>query len=282
MTLTAIAALAVGGLAGLGVFLVVRGTVAARPDLAAALDHLHPVIRATHRGLAAALAERIRVPAEELRLLGQSTERYVVEKILFAFTGLLVPAMVSAALAMLGWGLTWYLPVVVSIAMAIGFFFLADVNVRQKATAAREDFRRAIAVYLSLVALVRYSGAGAVESLERAATIGTGWVFERIRSALAEARYANEAPWNRLRELSIELGVPDLGEVGEIMSLAGDQGAQVYQTLLSRASSLRVAMRTKEQQRAAVATTLMYIPTTILLFVFLILIGYPALGRITG
>jgi hypothetical protein len=31
-----------------------------------------------------------------------------------------------------------------------------------------------------------------------------------------------------------------------------------------------------------VATTLMYVPTTILLFVFLILIGYPALGRITG
>ena len=261
---------------------MVRGTVAASPDLAAALDHLHPVIRAPHRGLAAALADRIRVPAEELRLLGQSTERYVVEKILFAFTGLLVPAMVSAALAMLGWGPSWYLPVVVSIATAIGFFFLADVNIRQKATAAREDFRRAIAVYLSLVALVRYSGAGAVESLERAATIGTGWVFERIRGALAEARYANEAPWNRLRELSIELGVPDLGEVGEIMSLAGDQGAQVYQTLLSRASSLRVAMRTKEQQRAAVATTLMYIPTTILLFVFLILIGYPALGRITG
>jgi hypothetical protein len=264
------------------VFLVVRGTVAARPDLAAALDHLHPVSRAPHRGLAAALADRIRVPVEELRLLGQSTERYVVEKILFAFTGLLVPAMISAALAMLGWGLSWYLPVVVSIAMAIGFFFVADVNIRQKATAAREDFRRAIAVYLSLVALVRYSGAGAVESLERAATIGTGWVFERIRGALAEARYANEAPWNRLRELSIELGVPDLGEVGEIMSLAGDQGAQVYQTLLSRASSLRVAMRTKEQQRAAVATTLMYVPTTILLFVFLILIGYPALGRITG
>jgi hypothetical protein len=282
MTLITIAALAVGGLAGLGAFLVVRGTVAASPDLAAALDHLHPVSRAPHRGLAAALADRIRVPVEELRLLGQSTERYVVEKILFAFTGLLVPAMISAALAMLGWGLSWYLPVVVSIAMAIGFFFVADVNIRQKATAAREDFRRAIAVYLSLVALVRYSGAGAVESLERAATIGTGWVFERIRGALAEARYANEAPWNRLRELSIELGVPDLGEVGEIMSLAGDQGAQVYQTLLSRASSLRVAMRTKEQQRAAVATTLMYVPTTILLFVFLILIGYPALGRITG
>ena len=60
------------------------------------------------------------------------------------------------------------------------------------------------------------------------------------------------------------------------MSLVGDQGAQVYQTLLSRAQSLRVALRTNEQQRAATATTLLYIPTSLLLLVFLVLIGYPA------
>ncbi len=282
MNLTAIAALVVGGLAGFGAFLVIGGAKATGPDLGAALDRLRAADRPARTGLAAAIVTRVRVPSEELRLIGQSPERYAVEKVIFAFTGLLLPVMFSAALGLLGWHLSWYLPTSVSLAMAAGFFFLADVNIRQKAAVAREDFRRAIAVYLSLVALVRYSGAGAVESLERAATVGSGWVFERIRSALAEARYANEAPWERLRELSVELGVPDLGEVGEIMSLAGDQGAQVYQTLLSRASSLRVAMRTKEQQRAAMSTTLMYVPTTILLFVFLILIGYPALGRITG
>ena len=74
--------------------------------------------------------------------------------------------------------------------------------------------------------------------------------------------------------------MPDLGEVGEIMSLVGDQGAQVYQTLLSRAQSMRVALRTQEQQRAAAATTLLYVPTSMLLLVFLVLIGYPALSRI--
>ena len=76
----------------------------------------------------------------------------------------------------------------------------------------------------------------------------------------------------------VEIGVPDLGEVGDIMSLVGDQGAQVYQTLFSRAQSMRVALRTKEQQRAATATTLLYVPTTMLLLVFLVLIGYPALS----
>lgn len=282
MTFIAMVAIVIGGTAGFGLYLVIRGASAASPDLASALSQLHPAPRPPRTSLVSVLARRFRPPVEELRLIGQSTERFVVEKVVYAFVGLLVPAMCSAMLAIIGVQLNWYVPSVVCLGLAIGFFFLADVNIKQKANAAREDFRRAIAVYLSLVALVRYSGAGAVESLERAALVGTGWVFERIRSALAEARYANEAPWARLRELSVELGVPDLGEVGEIMSLAGDQGAQVYQTLLSRATSLRVALRTREQQRAALSTTLMYVPTTILLFVFLVLIGYPALGRITG
>ena len=147
---------------------------------------------------------------------------------------------------------------------------------------AREEFRRVVATYLTLVGLVRYGGAGAVESLESAARVGDGWVFDRIRAALDDARYANEAPWTRLRQVSVEIGVPDLGDVGDIMGLAGDQGAQVYQTLLSRAQSLRVALRTKEQQRAATATTLLYVPTSLLLLVFLVLIGYPALVRIGG
>ena len=87
-------------------------------------------------------------------------------------------------------------------------FFLVDANIRQKAAAAREEFRRAVATYLTLVGLVRYCGAGAVESLEQAARIGDGWVFDRIRDALDDARYANEAPWTRLRQVSVEIGVP--------------------------------------------------------------------------
>jgi hypothetical protein len=271
-----------GAVAGIGLFLIVRGFAPASPSLGYALDRLHPMSAAPAATAVSGLTTWLRPPAAELRLIGQSTERYVIEKIAYTVFGLLFPIMFTEILSIAGVHLPWYLPTVVGVGSAAGMFFLADANVRQKAATAREEFRRAVATYLTLVGLVRYGGAGAVESLEGAARVGDGWVFDRIREALDDARYANEAPWTRLRQVSVEIGVPDLGDVGDIMGLAGDQGAQVYHTLLSRAQSLRVALRTKEQQRAATATTLLYIPTSLLLLVFLVLIGYPALTRIAG
>jgi tight adherence protein C len=278
-----------GALAGLGVFLVVRGFLPSRPSLGSALAHLHAPGATGPRPPAAAtsladspLLSWIKPPAAELRLIGQTVDRYLLQKIAFTLLGFILPEVFSMGLGLIGIHVTWVLPTIVSIGLAVGMFFLVDTNIRQKAEAAREEFRRAVATYLTLVGLVRYGGAGAVESLESAAQIGDGWVFDRIRDALADARYANEAPWTRLRQASVEIGVPDLGDVADIMSLVGDQGAQVYQTLLARAHSLRVALRTKEAQRAATATTLMYIPTSMLLMVLLVLIGYPAISRIVG
>jgi len=286
-TLTALGIIC-GALGGLGLYFIVRGLIPAGPALDSALNRLHPpighVAAPPVQPASGSLVEilRLKPPLPELRLIGQSVERYAVEKVTYALVGLLFPALFVAMLSAFGIGIVWYVPTVVSLGCAAGMFFLVDVNIRQRAAAAREEFRRAVATYLTLVGLVRYSGAGAVESLEQAARIGSGWVFDRIRAVLDDARYANEAPWTRLRQVSVEIGVPDLGEIGDIMSLVGEQGAQVYQTLLSRAHSLRVALRTTEQQRAATATTLLYVPTSLLLLVFLVLIGYPAISRITG
>jgi tight adherence protein C len=277
-------ALICGSLGGLGLFLIIRGLVPAGPALDAALTRLHPRPQAPARKLTDTLATvfKLKPPLAELRLIGQSVERYVVEKVAYPLIGLIFPALFVEILSFAGITLHWYIPTVVGIGLAFGMFLLVDVGIKQKAATAREEFRRVVATYLTLVGLVRYAGAGAVESLEQAARIGDGWVFDRIRSALDDARYANEAPWTRLRQVSVEISVPDLGEIGDIMSLVGDQGAQVYQTLISRAQSMRVALRTAEQQRAATATTLLYIPTTMLLLVFLVLIGYPAFTRVAG
>ncbi len=296
-------AILVGAVVGLGLFLVIRGFVPARPTLGATLDRLHSTVplyvgvrpgggpvhmpsRSTAPETSGLVSEpvlkRLHPPMAELRLIGQSVDRYVIEKLGFTLFGLLFPTFATVLLAMFGIKVTWVVPTIIAIGLALGMFFLVDANIKQKATLAREEFRRAVATYLTLVGLVRYGGAGAVESMESAARIGDGWVFDRIRSALEDARYANEAPWARLRQVAVEIGVPDLGDVGDIMGLVGDQGAQVYQTLLARAASLRVALRTKEQQRAATATTLLYIPTSMLLMVFLVLIGYPAISQITG
>jgi tight adherence protein C len=280
-------ALVFGAAIGLGVFLVVRGVVPEPPALDSALARLHPTtspvtIAPLSSGPPLSARLGIKPPHTDMRLIGMSTERYTLEKLGYPIVGLVFPSIFGVLAGAAGVHVAWYFPTLFGLVLAVVMFLLVDSGIRQKANAAREEFRRAVATYLTLVGLVRYAGAGAVESLELAAQVGESWVFERIRDALDDARYANEAPWTRLRQVSHEIGVPDLGEVGEIMSLVGDQGAQVYQTLLSRAQSMRVALRTKEQQRAATATTLLYVPTSMLLLVFLVLIGYPAMARILG
>lgn len=278
-------ALVLGAVIGVGVFLIVRGALAAPPALEPALLRLHPSVApapvpAPVRSLGDKLG--LKPPMADMRLIGMAPERYTLEKIAYPLVGLVFPGLVTVLLSAFGTHLGWYVPTLGGLVLAALMFLLVDANIKQKAAAAREEFRRAVATYLTLVGLVRYAGAGAVEALEQAALVGDNWVFQRIRDALADARYANEAPWTRLRQVAAEIGVPDLGEVGEIMSLVGDQGAQVYQTLLSRAQSLRVALRTAEQKRAATATTLLYVPTSLLLLVLLVLVGYPAITRIGG
>jgi hypothetical protein len=68
--------------------------------------------------------------------------------------------------------------------------------------------------------------------------------------------------------------------VGDIMTLVGDEGAQVYDTLRSRAESLRVAMLAREEERANTATTVLYIPTSLLVLVLFIIAAYPFLVRL--
>jgi hypothetical protein len=281
-----------GALVGAGAYLVLRAVLPAAPALGPALQRLTPPLTATtsaaptsgDSAVARWLTDRVsgvlQPPAKELALIGQSLERYVLQKVGYPLFGLLFPPLVALLFALLGVRPPIAVPAVVSLVLAVLLFVLVDVSVREQATDAREEFSRSVAVYLDLVALERAASHGPVESLERAAKASSHWVFARISAALDGARYANVAPWEELRRLADEVGVPELGDVGDIMRLSGTEGAQVYQTLVSRAASLRVALRTKEADRANTATTLLYIPTSLTVFVLFLLAGYPFLLRL--
>jgi hypothetical protein len=64
-----------------------------------------------------------------------------------------------------------------------------------------------------------------------------------------------------------------------MMTLLGDEGAPVYDTLRARAHSLRAALLAREEDRANTATTALYIPTSLLVFVLFIVAAYPFLVR---
>src|SRR5687767_15472567 len=121
---------------------------------------------------------------------------------------------------------------------------MAHRDIVAKAERARREFVRAVCTYLDLVALQLSAARGPVQALEQAATICHGWVFERIREALLRAQMQMVFPWQELRAMSEEIGVPELGDVGAIMQSSGTEGAQVQHTLREQADSLRDQIRT--------------------------------------
>ena len=149
-----------------------------------------------------------------------------------------------------------------------------------RAAVARVQMRRTVCVYLELVALERAADAGAVEALERAAAIGDGPGFGHIRDALLRARLEGRTPWQQLSELALELDVPELGDVADIMRLSGEDGAAVLPTLRARAASLRTWLLQSEVTAANEASERMSIPVALLGVAFMALLGFPAFWRI--
>ena len=129
-----------------------------------------------------------------------------------------------------------------------------------KADGPGDEFRQAVCTYLDLVALQLSAAHGPVQSLERAAAVCDGWVFDRIQESLRIAQMQMHSPWDELRDLAENIGIPELGDVGAIMRSSGSEGAQVHETLRSRADSLRDQIRTDNLARAEGVTSRLDIP----------------------
>jgi len=281
-----------------GLVLLASRLAPARPDLADALDRLSP--EATRpSGVemeGSSSAERLgrwgmrmfpiavwgQPPAQQLALLRISTVRFYGEKLLFGMLGLLVVPLLATLLAVLGWRLPVVLPVVATIGLAVGMFFLPDYNVRDDAKQARTEFARALGAYADLVALERNAGSGPRQALEVAAAVGDSWVFRRLREELAFSNWSGEQPWQALRRLSQELGVPELGDLADIVRLSGEEGAQIYGQLRARSAAMRAAMLNDEVAYANAVGEKLSIPMSLLGVIFLVILIAPALMRVMG
>lgn len=285
MSTIIVASILAGAGAGLGLWLVARELTPGMPALGPALRQLQATAAAARRPAEQSrplgqIVGRLRIPYQELALTGHSVERYVTERIGYALIGLLFPPVFSLMLAVSGIHLGLVIPAVAGVGLAALMVVLVDVSVRQRAADAREELSRHVAVYLDLIALELAASRGPAEALERAAAVGGGWVARRIRETLHASRLRLEPPWEGLKQVASEIGVPDLGDVGDIMTLVGDEGAQVYDTLRSRAESLRAAILAKDEERANTATTVLYIPTSLLVLVLFVIAAYPFLIRL--
>jgi tight adherence protein C len=286
MDLILVGSLLVGALAATGVLILVNELLPATPALGPALYRLHPDMPKSAPGrtrVAQRVLRRFPVPYESLALLGQPPSRYFATLAGAAAVGLAFPVVVGFLFASSGRQLPplmLALGGLLSLLLAGVFALVAHSDVQFRARRIRREFRTVVAVYLSLVAMERGAGHGTVESLERAAEVGDGWVMQRIRAALLRARAHHRPPWEELTQLGAEIGVPELSDVGQIMQTSGQSGAQVNRTLLERADSLRDQIRAEALARAESTTGKLEIPGAVLLFILAAFVIYPITQRV--
>jgi hypothetical protein len=286
--------IATGASVGAGVAVLIRALVPDVPDLAAALARLdtadpEPVAvvgasrwQRTSDGVFTDLAARLRLDryARDLALLGETPAALAARKTGYALLGLAFPPVLLAAVALLGIVPPLVVPAAVSLLLAAVLFWVPDADLRRRAQTERDAMRVTVCAYLELVALERAGDAGTVQALERAAWVADAPGFVRIRDALTRAELAGRPPWDALGELAEQVGVPELGDLADIMRLSGTDGAAVYATLRARAASLRHQLLAASAAEANAASEHMIIPVALLGIAFMALIGYPAFARI--
>ena len=285
---------------GLGVLLVVRGVRQPRPALALSLERLRPGYEdpATATALGgrlevhgARLGERLALAMDrtglrlastraDLAVTGKPLERFYLDKVLFAIFGFVfIPAAVAAA-SMAGVALPVIVPVWISLGFGLVGFFLPDLLIRGEAAEARRGFRHALSAFLELVRINLAGGAGIEGALHDSVGVGSGWAFDRLREALAVARLSGETPWAALGRLGADLRVDELIELSSSLVLAGSEGAKIKESLAAKADSLRRHEAAVAEAKAQEASERMSVPIAVLLFGFLIFLGYPAVAHI--
>ena len=288
--------MAAGGVAGLGLAIAAAELFApAPPDLAAALARLHPSQPRRAEGpspgantsarfsrLVDWVTERVPLPGRNLALVERTAQQFVTSKLVMASYGVALPALVSVVLGLAGLPIPAAAVIAVSMAGAMLLFFAPDLVLRSQAADVRAEFRRTVCCYFDLVALERSADGGPAEALSRAALVGRGRGFRRINEALTTARLTGASPWHALTVLADEVGIDELGDLADVVALAGQDGAAIADTLAAKAAALRGRQLADAATAANVASEKLTLPGVVLAFGFLVLVCYPALARVLG
>jgi Flp pilus assembly protein TadB len=294
--------LVTGAGVGLGVLAVVRGLRPPRPPLATVLAR-HQRAETTHEaeghpdgaaasglaagavgrllaGVATAFGLRLGASRRNLTVTGRSLQRHLAEKAGMALFGLALAPLTAGTLALVGVRLPLALPLWAAVALAVGGFFLPDLDLRADAARRRRELRQALGSLLDLTVIGLAGGAGVEGALADAANAGEGFGPQQLRRALATARLRREPPWVALGRLGEELDVAELVELAASVGLAGTEGARVRESLAAKAASLRAHQLADAETQAQASTEQMSLPVVLLFAGFLLFIGYPAMARV--
>jgi Flp pilus assembly protein TadB len=291
MTATTVVVLG-GTMLGTGLWLVWTGWAPARPPLQAALARLgqprvevEPVSKDNLDVRVGMLVRRIGIVEHavtamraDLRVLRRSPDEQAALLVTYAVLGFLWPPVVAAGGWVVGFRLPLAIPLWLSLVGAAVGAASALRSVKTSSAQARQAFSHALSSFCDIAGMCLAAGRGVESSLETAAQTGRGWPFAELRSALRAGYVRGDTPWDALARLGNDAHLDDLVELAAALSLAGDEGAAVRDTIGSKAKAIRERLTSEAERSAASVTERMGIPATLLLLGFIVFLGFPALA----
>ncbi len=288
--MTVVAAL-VGCLAAAGIWTLLLLRVQLQPRLGDAFDLLdgrRPEPVATEPGVSR-LGAWVRARSglvvgddtrRRLRMVGTSTDRHIAHKTLGALGGALIPALLAGGLSWLVGAFSPLPALFVLAGGALGFIW-PDLRLRQRDQAVTADAAEALLTYVDLVTLERLANRSGTQALHSAAAVSDVTVFRAIAEVLERARLEQRAPYLALQRLGVELELPALVDIADVMRL-DEAGAALSGALRARVRELRDAHLTAMKVRATEISermgVLMVVPTLLFGLLFLV----PPLLRLLG
>ena len=286
-----------GALAGGGLWLAVTGLVPGRPNLAetlAAMDYeatpAVPRPTSLDERVGQLLAElfgeeRIRPRGQrrsDLALLEKSETTHAGSKVASAVSAMLVGPAFAVVLGLMGFGVHWQFPALVSLALGAAGYVIPDVALRSKAEEQRRAIRRELSGFLDVVNLELAGNELISGALEKAARAGDGIVYRLLRRTLDDAAQRGVTPWDAIAAVAEERNIDELTELAASARGAGTNGARVRRTLSAKAASLRVKTLADMLTEANGATTKMLLPLAGFATGFMILTLFPPIAHIVG
>lgn len=288
----------VGALIGAGVWLVGRGLMRKPVPLQKALSDFHgprtprqvvggeddPRWRSNleRRALQAveALGFDLGTLAKDLRIMKRSSSEHAFSKLAAALLLGGGTALLIGVLNVLRVSLpVWSFGIFPLLGLAAGYM-LADLRLRKKAEARREEFLRSLSAYLSLVKILLAGGSHSDGALQKAARVGSGWAFDELKAAMEWSQVNGLPPSAGFERLAEEIDVGEMEELSAIIRLAAEQGASPKEALARKAETLNLLELAGTRMRAEATTEKMSIPTVVVAIAFVMFVGYPAIGSL--
>jgi len=213
----------------------------------------------------------------DLRVLRRSPDEQAARLVVYTLVGVLWMPAVTAMVWLVGVRIPIGIPLWSALAGGAVGAVVSIRSVRSEASERRRMFAHALGSFCDVTGMCLAAGRGIDAAIQSAASAGDGWPFHEMQAALRTGYVRGQTPWEALARLAEDCDLPDLAELAAALSLAGDEGAAVRDTVASKATAIRDRLTSNAERDAASITERMGIPATFLLLGFMVFLGFPAI-----